>query len=187
MIDKFLFTFLLAISLFLNSCGSNSHSDGETQAFSLEEKHFLHHLFLTEYLWYDQVASNINYTQYTDPQSMINDLRFNPPDQWSSTMTQQEYEDYANQKTAGFGFGYTNDFFIYLVRINAPAYGKLFRGDKILEINGEAVTTMLISQASQNLNVSSTFTLLRDGNEIDIILTPSEYSFNVSLGKIITI
>ncbi len=185
MTHKLFFPFILTVSLFLNSCGSNSHSDGETQAFSLEEKQFLHNLFLTEYLWYDQVASNVDYTPYTEPQSMINDLRFDPPDQWSFTMTLQEYEDHANQKTAGFGFGYTSDFFINLVRINAPAYEKLFRGDQILEINGKAVTRILLSQASQNLNVSSTFTLLRGGSDINVTLTPEEYNFNVSLGKII--
>jgi len=183
MANKIFLSFIFSISLLLNSCGSSDN--GEVQVFSLEEKQFLHNLFLTEYLWYDQVASNIDYTQYTDPKLMINDLRIDPPDEWSFTMTQQEYEDHANQKTAGFGFGYTADFFINLVRINAPVYEKLFRGDRILEINGEAVTTMLLSQASQNLNASSTFTVLRDGNEMDITLTPSEYSFNVSLGKII--
>ncbi len=193
MTKKFLLTLILATSLLLNSCGSNSSSgtvlntviSNTTETFSLDEKQFLHNLFLTEYLWYDEVASNIDYTQYADPQLMINDLRITPPDEWSFTMTQQEYEDYANQKTAGFGFGYTADFVVYLVRINAPVYEKLFRGDKILEINGEAVTNTLLSQASQNLNVSSIFKVLRDGNEIDVTLTPSEYSFNVSLGKII--
>ncbi|MEA3433952.1 MAG: S41 family peptidase [Campylobacterota bacterium] len=193
MTNKFLLIPILAILLLLNSCGSNSGSgtiintviEETTETFSLDEKQFLHNLFLTEYLWYDEVASNIDYAQYKDPQLMINDLRINPPDEWSFTMTQQEYEDYANQKTAGFGFGYTSDFVVYLVRINAPVYEKLFRGDKILEINGEAVTNTLVSQASQNLNVSSTFTVLRDGSEMDVILTPSEYSFNVSLGKII--
>lgn len=194
MIKKLYIILILTISLLLNSCGSNSGSGtiinvgvtDTTETFSLDEKQFLHHLFLTEYLWSDDVASNIDYAQYTDPQLMINDLRITPPDEWSFTMTQQEYENYANQKTAGFGFGYTSDFVVYLVRINAPVYGLLFRGDQILEINGEAVTNTLVSQVSQNLNVSSTFTVLRDGSEIDVTLTPSEYSFNVSLGKIIT-
>ncbi len=184
MTNKFFLSFIFSISLLLNSCGSSDN--GEIQVFSLEEKQFLNNLFLTEYLWYDQVVSIIDYEQYTDPQLMINDLRITPPDEWSFTMTQQEYEDYANQKTAGFGFGYTLDFVVYLVRINAPVYGLLFRGDQILEINGEAVTNTLVSQASQNLNVSSTFTVLRDGSEINVTLTPSEYSFNVSMGKIIT-
>ncbi|MCW8820876.1 MAG: S41 family peptidase [Sulfurovum sp.] len=186
MTHKFPLFFILSITLLLNSCGSSTSSDEEVQIFSLDEKQFLHNLFLNEYLWYDQVASNVDYAQFTQAQEMINALRNDPPDQWSFTMTQQEYTDYTNQKTAGFGFGYRTDFFIYYVRINAPAYGKLFRGDQIVEINGESVTHLLLSQASQNLNVPTTFTIVRDGIPIDVTVTPNEYSFNVSLGKIIT-
>ena len=190
----FFLTLILTVSLFLNACGSNSNTDtvyvienpAEPQTFSLEEKKFLHNLFLTEYLWYGQIASNIDYKQYIDPQSMINDLRFDPPDQWSFTMTQEEYEDYSNQNTEGFGFGFTSDFFIYLVRINAPAYEHLYRGDQILEINGQAVTIPLIKEASSNLDTQTTFTLLRDGSEMDVTVTPREYTFNVSQGEIIT-
>lgn len=186
---KLFLPLILSLSLLLNSCGSSSSSNEETQTeiFSLDEKEFLHNLFLTEYLWYDQVASNIDYTQFTEPQEMINTLRIDAYDQWSFTMTQEEYDDYTNQLTSGFGFGYTtSDFFIYLVRINAPAYGLLFRGDQILEINGEAVTDVLISQASDNLNTATTFSLLRNGTQLDVTVTPREYTFNVSLGKIIT-
>ena len=183
---KLFLPLILSLSLLLNSCGSSSNEETQTQIFSLDEKEFLHNLFLTEYLWYDQVASNIDYSQFTEPQEMINALRIDPYDQWSFTMTQQEYEDYTNQLTSGFGFGYTSDFFIYLVRINAPAYGLLFRGDQILEINGEAVTDTLVSQASDNLNTATTFTLLRNGTQLDVTVTPREYTFTVSLGKIIT-
>jgi len=185
---KLFLSLILSLSLLLNSCGSSSSSSSnvETEIFSLDEKEFLHNLFLTEYLWYDQVASNIDYTQFTEPQVMINALRIDPFDQWSFTMTQQEYNDYTNQKTVGFGFGYTADFFIYLVRINAPAYSLLFRGDRILEINGEAVTDILVNQASNNLNTPTTFTLLRNGTQLDVTVTPREYTFNVALGKIIT-
>lgn len=185
---KLFLPLILSLSLLLSSCGSSSSSNSnvETEIFSLDEKEFLHNLFLTEYLWYDQVASNIDYAQFTEPQEMINALRINPYDQWSFTLTQQEYEDYTNQQTSGFGFGHTSDFFIYFVRINAPAYGLLFRGDQILEINAEAVTDSLLSQASNNLNTPTTFTLLRNGTQLDVTVTPTEYIFNVSLGKIIT-
>ncbi|WP_309498589.1 S41 family peptidase [Sulfurovum sp.] len=186
MTHKLLFLFILSIVLLLNSCGSGASSDDEVQVFSLDEKEFLHTLFLSEYLWFDQVEENVDYNLFMRPQEMINALRIDPPDQWSFAMTEQAYEDYSNQKTTGFGFDYINDFLIYLVRINAPAYGKLFRGDQILQINGEAVSQTLISAASQNLNVPATFTLLRDGTQIDVTVTPIEYSFNVSLGKIIT-
>jgi len=196
MATKIFLALLLSVSLLLNSCGSggsgsiastiDSVIDQEGKSLSLAEKEFLHELFLTEYLWFEQVPSNIDYTQYSDPQLMINALRVDPPDKWSFTMTQQEYEDYVNQKTAGFGFGYRSDFFIYLVRINAPAYQLLYRGDEILEINGEAVTSLLIKEASENLNTPTTFTLLRNGTEMDVTVTPREYTFSVSLGKVIT-
>lgn len=196
MATKFFLALLLSVSLFLNSCGSGGSSNilstidsviGEEEGdFSLAEKEFLHQLFLTEYLWFEQVPANIDYAEYTEPQSMIDALRVDPPDVWSFTMTQDEYENYNNQKTTGFGFGYRSDFIIYLVRINAPVYELLYRGDQILEINGEAVTDALIKEASQNLNTSSIFTVLRDGSEKDVTVTPREYTFNVSLGEIIT-
>jgi len=192
MASKLLLPFILFFALLLNACGGGSGSSStsdtvvDTEEFTLAEKEFLHDLFMTEYLWYDQVTSNIDYAQFSDPQDMINALRIDPFDQWSFTMTQEEYEDFANQKTAGFGFGYTSDFHIFLVRINAPAYNYLFRGDQILEINAEPVTHALISEASQNLNTPTIFTVLRDGIEHYVSIAPSEYNFNVSLGKIIT-
>ncbi|RLA70823.1 MAG: hypothetical protein DRG09_02095 [Epsilonproteobacteria bacterium] len=188
--NKILLPLILSLSLvLLNSCGSdgsNTDTDGSDQTFTLNEKEFLHNLFLTEYLWYDQVASNVDYETFTTPQVMINELKINPPDLWSFTMTAQEYEDFANQKTTGFGFGYDSaNFTLFLVRIDSPAYGKLFRGDKILEVNGVLATPMLISAASQNVNVQTTFTVLRGSNELDVSLTSSAYTFKVSLGNII--
>lgn len=177
---------------FLNSCGSGSSStvsdaiDSVEETFTLTEKQFLHNLFLTEYLWYDQVASNVDYATFTTPQSMINELRLDPPDLWSFTMTAQEYEDFANQKTVGFGFGYESaSFTLFLVRIDSPAYGKLFRGDKILEVNGISATPTLITEASQNVNVKTTFTVLRGSQEVEVSLTSTAYTFKVSLGSII--
>ena len=187
--NKILLPLIFSLSLLLlNSCGSNSSNTvtDDNETFTLNEKEFLHNLFLTEYLWYDQVASNVDYEVFTTPQVMINELRINPPDLWSFTMTAQEYEDFANQQTIGFGFGYeSTSFSLYLVRIDSPAYGKLFRGDKILEVNGVSATPTLISAASQNVNVQTTFTVLRGSDELEVSLTSQAYTFKVSLGNII--
>jgi len=183
---KVLITLLVTLSLFLNSCGSSSGSSSNTATFEQENKTFLHNLFLSEYLWYDQVASNIDYSQYTTPQMMIDDLRVMPPDQWSFSMTAQEYEDFANQSTSGFGFGYTPDLIIFLVRIDSPAYGNLLRGDKILEINSKAATQALIIEASNNVGHETVFTVLRGAQELEVRVTSSLYSFKVALGKVIT-
>ena len=201
MYTKLLMASLLTLAL--TSCGSNIKEDVEDilfpglpgvgnnnndkDGFSLAQKKFVHNLFLTEYLWYDQVASNINYSALNTPQDMINALKVTPPDEWSFTMTKKEYENYVNQKTAGFGFGYRgeNDFKIYIVRIDSPAWGKLYRGDTITQVNGQVVSPQNISQASANAGVESTFTVLRNGEEVDVHITPSNYTFKVSLGKII--
>ena len=195
MSTKYLLPLLFSMSLLLNSCGSGSSSsvtdtinsiNGVDEVFTLNEKEFLHNLFLTEYLWYDQVASNIDYAAFTTPQSLIDELRVDPPDLWSFVMTEQEYEDFANQQTIGFGFGYNiSNFMIFLVRIDSPAYGKLLRGDTILEVNGLTATPTLISEASQNINVQTTFTVLRGSQEVEVPLISSAYTFKVSLGKII--
>lgn len=184
MLYKIVFPTILTFLLLLNACGSNT-TENNTQAFTLQEKMFVHNLFLSEYLWYDQVTSNIDYALFTSPQMLINELRISPPDKWSFSLTEQAYEDFSNQKTVGFGFGYTQDFSIFLVRINAPAYGKLYRGDKILLIDGQTVTQGLIVTASQNTGVATTFTVLRNNNQLDVVITPVPYTFKVSLGKLI--
>ena len=185
MYHKIILTLSVVFLLFLNSCGSNSSTSNTTQPFDQENKTYLHELFLSEYLWYDQVTSNVDYTQYTTPQMMINDLRVTPPDLWSFAMTAQEYEDNVNQTTTGFGIGYRSDLSIYLVRIESPAYGKLFRGDKILEINSKPATHELLIEASQNIGKETLFTVLRGSEELTVTVTSQAYTFKVSLGKII--
>jgi C-terminal processing protease CtpA/Prc len=207
---KVLAPLLFSLSLLLSSCGSDRSSSSlvkressseqenpvkentsgdvslvDSKGFSLSEKEFVHDLFLTEYLWYEQVASNIDYNNFSTPQSLIDGLKVLPPDQWSFSITAQQYEDSANQKTTGFGFGYTSDFNIFLVRIGSPAYGKLLRGDKILEVNGEAASDSNIANASQNINVSTTFTVLRGSSHVDVVVVPRAYTFKVTLGNVI--
>ena len=179
---------------FLTSCGSNnkenSHLPGDifnpnginNQTFDINEKKFVHNLFKSEYLWADRVDSSIDYTSYSTPSELIKGLRVTPPDKWSFSLTKKEYDDFTNQKTEGFGFGYTKDFTIFLVRIGSPAYDKLYRGDKILRINGETASYETLQKAKN----TTRFTVLRNGKEKVVSVTPSAYSFQVTLGKILT-
>jgi len=187
---RFILPLLLSLSLILVSCGGGSGGGGNviakppTESFPQAEKDFVYGLFTTEYLWFDEVASNVNYSAFDTPQALIDGLKVEK-DRWSFAMTEQQYDDYVNQKTAGFGFGYTNDFTIYLVRIDAPAYQHLYRGDRILEVNNETASTENIAKASQNLNVETTFKVLRNGSEVDVLITPKEYTFKVTMGKVL--
>jgi len=183
---KIFFPSLLLLFMLLVSCGSNRQKEPSYNHFTLEEKKFVHALFLSEYLWYDKVKKDINYTAFTTPQELVDALRVYPSDRWSFTISKQQYEDYVNQKTSGFGFGYISDFTIYTVRIDSPAYKKLFRGDTILKINGENVSHEKIAQAAKNTNIKTRFTVERNHTEVEVNITPKEYTFKVSLGKIIT-
>ncbi|HQS78302.1 MAG TPA: hypothetical protein PLC57_08205, partial [Sulfurovum sp.] len=78
MTRRLLFIFIFSLSFLFNACGSGASSDKAVQTFSQGEKEFLHTLFLTEYLWYDQVAQTVDYTLFSQSQEMIDALRINP-------------------------------------------------------------------------------------------------------------
>lgn len=174
---------LALLLLFLAACGGGG---GSFQGFSDAEKRYLYTLFKSEYLWASRVVSSTSLSSFQTPQQMINSLRVNPPDRWSYMMTMKQYSNFANQRTAGFGFAYTNDFTVIFTRIDAPAYSKLKRGDRILSINGESISASLIRETSQNLGTPAIFSVERDGSQVDLNITPDYYNFKVTLDRIIT-
>jgi len=176
--NRSLIPLLLSLSLLLASCGGGGDTVTDAQTFSSSEKAFVNELFHTEYLWYDDVA-NIDYNAYDAPQALIDALKV-PQDRWSFSITETEYDDMVNQKTAGFGFGYVDDFQVYLVRLGSPADGNLRGGERILTVDGETATEENIAAASQNLNVSASFTVLRNGSDEIITMTPREYTYRVT-------
>lgn len=172
-------SFALAV---LTACGGGSTGGA---AFSANEKKFVKNLFLTEYLWAERVDKSISPDVFNTPQSLVTALRVNPPDKWSFSMSAEAYQNYSQQKTTGFGIGYQNDFRIFVVLIDSPAYQKLQRGDIIQKIDGEAVSVAGIRAASSALNTPVLFTVTRDGQSLDISVTPREYTHKVTYDKVI--
>ena len=181
---------LLSALLLLGGCGGgssdNSSSSAAPQTFTETEKAFVHNLFLTEYLWYEDVPANVDYSLYTTPQSLIDALRVNPPDRWSFAITAQEYENFVNQETAGFGFGYLADYTIYMVHLGSPAEGKLRRGDRIVEVNGQPVSYDLLQSLRSQTGVAATFTVIRAGESVNVDVTPEHYTFRVTQPTILS-
>jgi len=190
MIYKWKIITVLTLSLLFSGCGGSSSSGNNSgsvpgsSVFTDAEKQYVYGLFTTEYLWFDEVATDVDLGAFSEPQALIDGMKA-PQDRWSFSVTAQEYDNIVNQATQGFGFGYVADFTVYTVRIDSPAYGQLYRGDKILEVNGQPASIQAIAAASQNLNVPSTFTVLRAGQEISVTMTPRPYSFKVTLGKVV--
>ena len=178
----------LLFILLLAGCGGGSSknsfippANNGPDIFDEQEKSYLYNLFLTEYYWNDYVPHDFNYSPYTEPQPMISDLKYAALDRWSFALTRQQYNNMLSQKTAGFGFGYLDDFTVYTVLINSPAQkAGLMRGDRIVTINGQPVTPALLSEASSNLGQPTHFGLERDGNPLDLTITAQEYNYKVT-------
>ena len=183
----------VTLALFFVGCGGSSSSSGHYfgpppagSSFDESEKSYLYNLFLTEYYWNDTVSPTFDYTPYTEPQPMIDDLKYTAVDHWSFAMTRQEYDDLATQRTAGFGFGYTNSFTIYLIDIGSPAESAgLMRGDKIITINNQPASAMLIDSAAENLIRPTSFGIERFGKPMNISITAQYYSFKVTSSTVL--
>ena len=182
----------LLLTIFLSACGKHHTSTlpfgdpigvapgGGTSTFDSNEKSYLYNLFLTEYYWNDKVPQDFDYSTYTEPQPMINDLKYAALDRWSFALSRQQYDDMTTQKTAGFGFGYQDNFVIYTVLIDSPAQNAgLLRGDRIVKINGQPVTDTLLAQASSNLNKPTKFSLDRGGKTVELTITAQAYTYKV--------
>ena len=185
--------FAIVLALFLVGCKNSSPSNtfvpqvtAPEGPFSESEKSYLYDLFLTEYYWYEHTPQPFDYTPYTSPQPMIDDLKYAALDRWSFALTRQDYDNFSVQRTSGFGFGFTTDLIVYLVRINSPAESAgLRRGDKIISINGQAATSQLIRETSNSLDQQTHFTVDRFGTQVDIDITAQYYNYRVVDSRIL--
>jgi C-terminal peptidase prc len=186
------------LAFLLSACGGSSKPvlpigdplggipGGGTGTFDEREKSYLYNLFLNEYYWNSQVPQPFDYASYTEPQPMIDDLKYATLDRWSFALTRQQYDNMVSQSTAGFGFGFLDNFTVYTVLIGSPAQAAgLLRGDKITSINGQPVTNDLLSQASSNLNQPTTFGLERGGAPLTLAITAQKYNYKVIAYKVV--
>ena len=156
-------------------------------------KPYLYNLFLTEYFWSDRVNTEVNYDDYNSPQAMIDALKYTPKDQWSFMQTKKENDDFFQQNSVGFGFGHTPDNagnrVVFAVRLDSPAfYAGLKRGDILIAVNHQSITTKNLKLATVNLDKPTTFTLYRPSimDYMDIDIQSKEYTFRVTDASTIT-
>ncbi|MBU1667234.1 hypothetical protein KKC13_02380 [bacterium] len=154
------------------------------------DKAGLYGLFQTEYYWASQTSNNFDYTAYSTPQSLIDDLK-HEKDRWSFAITKEAYADLTSQKSDGFGFfcqDVSNGCHVTYVRIDSPADKVgLKRGDVISRINEEDATQALLYETADNLGVLSNFKIERDNRKevCTCKITPRDYTYKVAQAKII--
>lgn len=96
---------------------------------------------LDYYLFYDQVNSMLDTTQYATPEELIRDLRVLPDDQFSYVTDESTYEAFFNEGEA-FGYGWhfardQNDALLFaLIEPNSPlSLTDVERGEQLLAIS----------------------------------------------------
>ena len=161
----------------------------ETPTFkeTLFDNQGLYKLFQTEYFWADETEKNLDVNTYTDPQKLIDDLKYKE-DRWSFAVTPELYNNAVSQKSVGFGFSCQDiktGCLITYVRIDSPADKMdLRRGDIIQKIDNQTATQELIyakGQEEKRLN----FELSRpNSNELcSGKVLPREYTYKVVKSK----
>lgn len=176
------------VTILLIGCGGGggSSTPEKSTVFDESQKSFLYNLLQTEYLWYDQVSDDVNYSVYQEPQEMINALKYSTYDKWSYSETIKEYEDGSGQISEGFGCYYSGNK-IKTMKINSPCYNSgLKRGDIVTKVNYQNATSEIYNAAQENLGVQSIFTIDRDGQELNVQITPLKYNYINTKSQVFT-
>jgi C-terminal processing protease CtpA/Prc len=176
---------LISLATFIMLIGCSTTPQNDT-TFDESQKSFLYSLFKTQYLWYDKVTDDINYTSYQTPQEMIDDLKYSTYDKWSYAQTTEQYANFSTQTATGFGCYYLNNK-IRAIRIASPCYNAgLKRGDIITKINYEDMSDERYKEAQKKLGTKSIFTIDRKGQKLNIGITPIKYSYKSTIRQIFT-
>lgn len=162
-----------------------SYGENNKESFNQKEKDFLYESLKNRYYWKDHVPSN-SYSHYLNPNNMIKDFKYKAIDKWSYAETFEEYYKDSAQEDSGFGCYFNGTTSIFFMEIDSPCdKAGLQRGDELIKINGQSVTTESYAAARLNNGVEVTFTVLRNGSEVNLKITPSIYTYKASKYSII--
>jgi len=163
-----------------------SYANHNQSEFSGDEKNYLYTLFKESYWWSEHVPTSA-YSHFRDPNEMINAFKYKSIDKWSYAETFDDYYKSAAQEDSGFGCYFNNTTSIHFIDFDSPCEKVgLKRGDELLKINGIKVTSQSYINTRNNIGVEVTFSIRRNGSNIDIKITPSIYTYKASKKDIIT-
>ncbi len=165
-------------------CDSAPSNQDANATLSPSEKQFIKQLFDGPYLWYDHANTSIDPSPYSTPQALIDAYKYTERDRWSFAFSEAEFNDFIQQGGSGFGIMFSSDMTIKAARIDSPAWGKIQRGDRLLSINGSPATAERLYAASQSLGSSATFKVARGDANLTVTVTPTQYTYHVSLDRI---
>ncbi len=116
-----------------------------------------------EYFWYQDLPQNVDTSAYASPAAMMEAIKV-PQDRFSFIMSEQQYNDvFINASFLGYGFSHRADVSGQSLQVRYVFDGSgaddvgLKRGDKITEIDGVAVSTILNQIEAEVLTWSDVF------------------------------
>jgi len=153
------------------------------------DKSNLYKLFTTEYYWASLTSKTFDYSTYTNPQSLIDALKYRD-DRWSFATTIEEYNRVMSQKSEGVGVrcqDFESGCLVTYVRIDSPADRiDLRRGDVITKIDGVVATERLFYEEVQKKLTLNLEIVRSKSNEVcNGNITPREYRYKVVDGKVL--
>ncbi len=190
----------LLITLFLIVSCRATDSGAELDPQTLQNNELIYDLLKTWYLWNDEIDTNLNPSDFSSPQELLDNQRNSQFDRWSYASDAAQFKPYYDEGTyLGYGFSYewdseNNIRFRYTYN-NSP-FGKagIQRGWRLIEIDGVDVQT--ISDwtdvfGEEQIGFSQSF-LVEDlnGNQTEYIIqkeivtiNPVLYSDTLSVGS----
>lgn len=182
--------FILLISLFFTACNKdNKEEEGKKSDLTYRMNQFIYEQMSVFYLWNDHMP-NLLPTSEKDPKTYFNSLLYSK-DQWS--LIEDDAEEFleelnGTQETFGFEwsggkFKNSTEYFavVKYVYPNSPAAGKLKRGDIIMELDRQALTTTNLPQLNQKGTIELTL-----GEKKDNTIYTTDKRINLTSQKIDT-
>lgn len=134
------------------------------------------------YLWYDELPSNVDFGSFSSPSQLLDFLRYDEKDRFSYITDASDFDNLFNAgQYMGYGFSYLtrNDDTVWVrfVYADSPSgEAGLERGDEILSINGESVADII-----QANDWGGIFGPAEEGHPLDLVIRKADSGATTTL------
>jgi carboxyl-terminal processing protease len=196
---KKLLFLLILIPLVFSSCKKDPvpSEDTITPEDNIVARDTLYFILKDHYLWYNLMPT-VTRTDYSDPYTLLEAMRYKAKDRWSYILTKQEYDAQVNGTFVGHGFriGVDKSGNARIVTVYKNSYlyqNGVRRGWIVSKINGinpapilqsadAAAYTNLIGESK--VDVTNVFVFIKpDGSEVTLTAKKSEFQINTVLWR----
>ncbi|MFO7369671.1 MAG: S41 family peptidase [Bacteroidales bacterium] len=134
------------------------------------------------YLWYNYLPTKVDYGAYSNPQELMDAVRYEELDRWSYVQTMEEFYQFSEGKFYGHGFSFGLDEsgnirIVYVFRNTQVANNGVQRGWIITKVNGTTATEDNIRGllGESKAGITNTIAFLdENGAPVNLVLTKEE-------------